>query len=475
MTGRMYIQNMHNTNSKMNSLYTAILSNRKYQRASENPVAAGRAYTYSTYLENVSTYKENLTSARGVLDTADEVLRENVSPQIASAYTKLLDAANGDKSQEERDAIANELAGIANQLVSTLNYSYAGRNLFAGTSNTEPPFSVTGDIDTGFVLRYNGVPVNTEAQVTPPGIGMDFSKAVNGTNYSVDMTTTDQSATPPTVVKKTISFTGGADATATQQNFLTALNDPASGFNGKFSINADGRLVSDGGNTESYTLEEPAGTAGGLAAIGLSHSATGVNKETGSFNGSPLATNQINQKNHLNFPGANPIYVDVGLGIKYDSTGKVIPSTAMNIAISGVEMTGSGLDEETGLPNNAIQAIFDAATALRNCEKIDGSQKLEGAEFEKIMALHDQITKDQSTVLMGLNSLGVRSSAVDFYESKMNQDEITYETAVVKAVGMDTLDQAKYITRFKSIEAAYNASLQLGSRVIPNSIFDFIR
>lgn len=91
------------------------------------------------------------------------------------------------------------------------------------------------------------------------------------------------------------------------------------------------------------------------------------------------------------------------------------------------------------------------------------------------MALHDQITKDQSTVLMGLNSLGVRSSAVDFYEGKMNQDEITYETAVVKAVGMDTLDQAKYITRFKSIEAAYNASLQLGSRVIPNSIFDFIR
>lgn len=474
MTGRMYIQNMHNTNSKMNSLYTAILSNRKYQRASENPVAAGRAYTYSTYLENVSTYKENLTSARGVLDTADEVLRENVSPQIASAYTKLLDAANGDKSQEERDAIANELAGIANQLVSTLNYSYAGRNLFAGTSNTEPPFSVTGDIDTGFVLRYNGVPVNTEAQVTPPGIGMDFSKAVANTNYTVSMTSLDQRTSPSVETTVNVTFSGGADAAATQQNFLTALN-AATPASGKFSINADGRLVSDGGNAVSYTLKEGTGTSGGLEAIGLSHTTTGVNKETGSFNGSPLATNQINQKNHLNFPGANPIYVDVGLGIKYDSTGKVIPSTAMNIAISGVEMTGSGLDEETGLPNNAIQAIFDAATALRNCEKIDGSQKLEGAEFEKIMALHDQITKDQSTVLMGLNSLGVRSSAVDFYEGKMNQDEITYETAVVKAVGMDTLDQAKYITRFKSIEAAYNASLQLGSRVIPNSIFDFIR
>lgn len=170
------------------------------------------------------------------------------------------------------------------------------------------------------------------------------------------------------------------------------------------------------------------------------------------------------------FPSSQPIYVDVGIGIKYTydydadgepipDTAKVDPNTAMNITLNGAEMTGCGVDED-GDSLNIIQLTYDAADALRNGNK------------EKCYRLLDKIHAAKETVLIGVTNFGAKSEAIEFHLTKIENDRYNLQ---VQQKDIEAADLTQEITDLKSAEAAYNATLQMGSQVIPQSIFDFIR
>ena len=166
------------------------------------------------------------------------------------------------------------------------------------------------------------------------------------------------------------------------------------------------------------------------------------------------------------YPGSQPIYVDVGIGIKYDfddpndlTTAKVNPDTAMNITLNGVDMTGCGTDQD-GDSLNVIQLAYDAAEAMRN------------GDVKTCNRLIDKLHNAEEQVLISITEFGTKSESINFHLTKIDNDRYNLQ---VQQKDIEAADLTKEITDFKSAQAAYNATLQMGSSVIPNSIFDFIR
>lgn len=158
------------------------------------------------------------------------------------------------------------------------------------------------------------------------------------------------------------------------------------------------------------------------------------------------------------FPGSNPIYVDIGMGIKYDSDYNVDPQTAMDISLNGAEMLGSGVDS-VGMSKNLAQLVFDIADALKANDINYANHGI------------DRINNCHTTVMTAVTKLGAKQNSIDFYLDKNADYEYNLDERQNNVEGVDIYEE---ISNFESLEAAYNAALQLSAKVLPRSIFDFI-
>ncbi|MGN1415979.1 MAG: flagellin, partial [Oscillospiraceae bacterium] len=161
------------------------------------------------------------------------------------------------------------------------------------------------------------------------------------------------------------------------------------------------------------------------------------------------------------FNGSGGIYIDVGYGIKYDSNGNVVPSTAMDIALNGAQYTGCGVDncDGEGDSNNIIQLTFDAARAAYN------------GDIETCNRLIDKLSAAQTTMLEGITGLGVKQNNIEFHISKDSDYRVNLQEKQNEVEGVDL---AEVITQLEAAQASYNAALRLGSQAVPQSIFNFI-
>lgn len=179
--------------------------------------------------------------------------------------------------------------------------------------------------------------------------------------------------------------------------------------------------------------------------------------------GNEITKDQAEGENSNRFPGTKPILIDVGYGMQFDENGVPDPNTALDLSINGVHFTGNGTSAESGLSNNIVQLTFDAAKALR------------AGDNTAALDLLDQITKVNGSLLIGITNLGVKEQAIDYQVSKLATDKMGLIQNQTDAELLDTVGLAEVSTQVKLAQAAYNATLQLGSEVIPTSIFDFMR
>lgn len=414
---KQYLNNMGKTLTQMNDLNNKILAQRKFLRASENPIGAARALTIRKGLADLAGYDDNLTTAEGIFSSAETNLM-TISGEITTVSSKLIAGVNGEKSQTERDIIAAEIQGLAENMMKELNSTYADRNLFGGTNNSSKAFTYENG-----VVSFNGKPVNTNFEFFTAG-GQTYVKdaAKDVTSQVLDGTAALPALTAGTtyyinysdVDLNTGLTTNGEDISA----YLSNTSDPR--------IVVTDKLVSDG--TVTY-----------------------LDPKTAS-----------KQSNYLGFDGTSPILVDIGLGIKDDGKGGIDPNTALDISLNGAEYTGSGTDSD-GDSLNILQLTYDAAQALR-----DG-------DVEKARALIDKIEGARSTLLIGITNLGVKEASIKNYQARNETETASLQAAQVEVEGMSTEDLAEAMTQYKMIEAAYNATLQMGASVIPTSLFDFIK
>ncbi|MDE7295228.1 MAG: hypothetical protein K2N72_12470 [Oscillospiraceae bacterium] len=154
------------------------------------------------------------------------------------------------------------------------------------------------------------------------------------------------------------------------------------------------------------------------------------------------------------FPGAKPIYVDIGLGINYSK----LDSTSLNVCLNGAEITGWGTDKD-GDSYNLMQLIYDCAEAMRAGDRASVNRYI------------DKLEAANTKVLQKITDLGIKQNDLDYYTDK---NEVYRLSLLEKQNELEGCDLEEEITNWKTIDAAYNAALSMGSQILPKSLFDFI-
>lgn len=154
------------------------------------------------------------------------------------------------------------------------------------------------------------------------------------------------------------------------------------------------------------------------------------------------------------FPGSNPIYVDIGLGINYSK----LDSTALNVCLNGAQISGWGTDND-GDSMNLMQLIYDCAKAMRA-----GDRETVNRHIDKLEAANDKVSQ-------AIIDLGVKQNDMDYYMEKNSVYRLSLKAKQNEIEGVDLEEE---ITNWKTVDAAYNAALSMGANILPKSLFDFI-
>lgn len=192
-----------------------------------------------------------------------------------------------------------------------------------------------------------------------------------------------------------------------------------------------------------------------------------------SNNKSPFALETVGDKKYLTyhgvdintysdsskFPYSNEVFADVGIGIDVDKeTQQVDPQSALQISFNGAEITGCGTDDE-GDPKNFVQIALDIANSLKS------------HDTAKATKLIDKLITSQNNVLVSISDIGNAEEFIEFTQNRLTTQEFNLQE---RQNDLEATDKYKEITNWKSLDATYNAVLQMSSSVLPASIFNFI-
>jgi len=121
----------------------------KLSRPSDDPTATGEALRVRNLQASTAQYQRNVDDGSSWLDTVDSTL-SSVHGILAKVRDLTVQAGNGALGPDSRDALARQVEGLRADLLQTANTTFAGRNVFAGTSDAPTAFAADGS--------WSGVP-----------------------------------------------------------------------------------------------------------------------------------------------------------------------------------------------------------------------------------------------------------------------------------------------------------------------------
>jgi len=142
----------------------------------DDPVAAAQSSLLNGAIGRDDTYVRTASREASTLQVADSALGEVVR-QLTAAIGLAVQAGNGTLSAANKTALAQQVSGIRDQVLTLANTSYLGQHLFGGSQGAGSPFSLDNSTSPAMV-SYNG---DTKLQyVETPG-GQKIPVNVPGT------------------------------------------------------------------------------------------------------------------------------------------------------------------------------------------------------------------------------------------------------------------------------------------------------
>ena len=318
ITTRQFLANNNRLLTRQIQSENRISTQRRFNRVSEDIINGNKAMTIRRQLRDLDIYNDNLGAAKAIFNAAETNLTSIAHDNYIPVEERLVAAATGTYSQEELDIFATELDEIADEMVKTLNADFSERQLFGGASNQQTPF------------RIERVMIKDEAGqvVFPP----DYNKYYNADgSIKQDVELSD--------IPRTVTYNG------------IPLD---------FDVTSD-MILPDGS----------VATASGAYTVTVLDETTKKWKDDASdircISADDVARAQEEKDNSVLYPGSKPVYIDIGLGIKYNDDLTVDPQTALDVSMNGAKITGNGIDIQrvpaSGSSTGTVSAAMSADLA----------------------------------------------------------------------------------------------------------------
>lgn len=432
MIAKQYQKNLNSSLGSLNYYNNRATTYRKFDKVSEDPVAAMKAFSLRREYTQNSDHQTNLSSTQNQFLTAESSMMSISSMVQEVASEECLQAINSTSGADERSIIATKLRNVQNAIVSAANTKFADTYLFAGTLSSSAPFSIGPNNE----LLYRGADVTTGKLVNEDGaivrfqnakisFGADNQSLLNGYQLEVAF------PTPPVGTafnvddankKIVLNLSEGATLGDLKDTLIAAGTQTVNGNTVDFSkVTVDGNLTATLNSSTSQAISDT------------------VNLEA-------LA----NEKT----------YVDIGLGLQFDSSGKIIDQSAFNTALPAISFLGYG-ENEDGTPNNIYTLIGKIADGLESSNYT----------YENIQPYIENLEQQQQKLMTNVTTIGVQSNFLDRTQTRLEDTELNINE---KTSEVEYLDPAEAIMDFKMQEYSYRAALQMGTKILQPTFLDFM-
>lgn len=145
---RQSLANLQGNLSAMAALQAQMTSGKKISVPSDDPAGASDLLRLRGEQRTIAQHTRNATDGNSWLTTVDTALSSSTD-QLRRARDLIVQGGDGALGQTSRDALATEIDGIRDSLLSQANTTFLGRTVFAGTSNAGVAFDPTTYTFTG--------------------------------------------------------------------------------------------------------------------------------------------------------------------------------------------------------------------------------------------------------------------------------------------------------------------------------------
>ena len=167
------IRNISNSYERLAKLQEQILTQKKFSKPSDDPVAAMMGMNYRTSLNQVEQYSRNISEATNWVESTDSALGQAVSA-LQRMRELTVQASNGTYESDQRDSVNEEIKQLRQHLVDIGDTQLGGKYIFNGYDTNKRPSDTMIDgapsygTDEIQVEVFTGIkiPINTSGQST---------------------------------------------------------------------------------------------------------------------------------------------------------------------------------------------------------------------------------------------------------------------------------------------------------------------
>ncbi len=154
----------------------------------------------------------------------------------------------------------------------------------------------------------------------------------------------------------------------------------------------------------------------------------------------------------------NPLFIDIGLGVRVDGT-SFNSVSGFEASFSGIQVLGFGTTDD-GMPNNIINILTEIEDKLVNYDP-EELKKLQGHLTDRVDVFRTNVT-----------DIGAKTNFLDTMEERLTNQVDNYKFRIDELVGINDAEEA---TNQSMNDYILKAVIQMGSKILPVSLWDYLR
>lgn len=493
------LNNVSINKKQMSVLDTQLSTQKKISRPSEDPIIAIRALRLRTSLSEVSQYLDkNIPDANSWLDVSEGALKETDSI-LSDVYKYCVQGSTDTLSLNEREIISDSLKELREALYSQGDVDYAGRYVFTGfrtdSSLTFKTDEQLADADYSITQNFSSTDFDYKSVVTGP-VDVEAVKQLTGTQLG---------ALTDAELEQIVDYNsiGGEDVHRIRLAYSDVKNMTDGGITIKYKDAGGNELDFGHAITETTDVSQVPGDDEILFNPETGELLFGENAYTDLFSKGSFSVTY--EKNSFIKGDCKPEHyftcTNLNTNLTYEKSeeGQNIEyivnfnqKLKVNTEASDCFSLDMGRDIEEII--NAVDSAIAAEKKLNTLKELKTNANYQSAEaqekLDKIIAgtekeldyyndvlqktFESGITKmqnHQESIDIALADIGNRMVRLNLTKSRL-QDQKTNFTDLKSA--NEDVELEEVVINYASAQLVYNASLTAASKVVRQTLLDFI-
>lgn len=428
---------LNNNRKTMADYETQLATGKRIQKPSDDPIVAARALKFRTNLSEIDQYKTNTNDALSWLSVTEQAV-SNTTSILQRIHELSVQSSSGTLSTTNRVNAIEEIEQLRDQIVSEGNVSYAGRYVFTGfQTNSSLVFNETTTDSYTISETFSADDIETVKKVFDDASGNPSINSVSRIRLGYD---TVSEVTLPAPAPMTIAgFTVTALQSTSTAPAAEAYDPPVTVPPTAYFLEDTGELIFNSDDISSL----PASFA--------------VTYQKDTFNKGDVKPDHYFESTHLS---SGSTYTPDNEAMEY----QVSYSQNLQVNVMGKDFITNDLVRDLDELIYNTRLIAQDGTL-----EDDMRQDLLKEEFSAMMGKMDEHITNNSNLSA---KIGGKVNRLDLTLSRLAEDALNFTDLLSEN---EDVDKAEVLIKFSSQEVVYNAALASSSKIIQQTLLDFMR